>query len=207
MPNPQSQAPHQPTRHPTDRWSAALIHGRLRWLHRLPQVACWHATASTGPRFHEDGKTARPGNSKGPGPRPGPASASPATHRRPRGPPHREQHRPDHVPGGRERPAGAGAVGLPVVAWRDQAEHAAESLTKGSRVVVVGRLQQRAWTAEEQRPIRGRGAGRGAEAKPAMGDSDDDQGDEELQPGALVPRQPTFAPCHPWRADVQGRCR
>ena len=36
-----------------------------------------------------------------------------------------------------------------VVVWRDQAEHAAESLTKGSRVVVVGRLQQRAWTAED----------------------------------------------------------
>ena len=33
--------------------------------------------------------------------------------------------------------------------WRDQAEHAAESLSKGSRVVVVGRLQQRAWTAED----------------------------------------------------------
>ena len=31
----------------------------------------------------------------------------------------------------------------------DQAEHAVESLTKGSRVVVVGRLQQRAWTAED----------------------------------------------------------
>jgi single-strand DNA-binding protein len=31
-----------------------------------------------------------------------------------------------------------------VIVWRDQAEHAAESLTKGSRVVVVGRLQQRA---------------------------------------------------------------
>jgi single-strand DNA-binding protein len=29
-----------------------------------------------------------------------------------------------------------------VIVWRDQAEHAAESLTKGSRVVVVGRLQQ-----------------------------------------------------------------
>jgi single-strand DNA-binding protein len=29
-----------------------------------------------------------------------------------------------------------------VVVWRDQAEHAAESLSKGSRVVVVGRLQQ-----------------------------------------------------------------
>jgi single-strand DNA-binding protein len=29
-----------------------------------------------------------------------------------------------------------------VVVWRDQAEHAVESLAKGSRVVVVGRLQQ-----------------------------------------------------------------
>jgi single-strand DNA-binding protein len=34
-----------------------------------------------------------------------------------------------------------------VVVWRDQGEHAIESLSKGSRVV-VGRLQQRAWTAE-----------------------------------------------------------
>jgi single-strand DNA-binding protein len=36
-----------------------------------------------------------------------------------------------------------------VIVWRDQAEHVAESLGKGSRVVVVGRLQQRAWTAED----------------------------------------------------------
>jgi single-strand DNA-binding protein len=36
-----------------------------------------------------------------------------------------------------------------VIVWRDQAEHAAESLIRGSRVVVVGRLQQRAWTAED----------------------------------------------------------
>jgi Single-strand binding protein family len=36
-----------------------------------------------------------------------------------------------------------------VIAWRDQAEHAAESLAKGSRVVVLGRLQQRTWTAED----------------------------------------------------------
>jgi single-strand DNA-binding protein len=28
-----------------------------------------------------------------------------------------------------------------VIVWRDQAEHAAQSLTKGSRVVVLGRLQ------------------------------------------------------------------
>jgi single-strand DNA-binding protein len=34
-----------------------------------------------------------------------------------------------------------------VIVWRDQAEHAAKSLTKGSRMV-VGRLQQRTWTAE-----------------------------------------------------------
>jgi single-strand DNA-binding protein len=36
-----------------------------------------------------------------------------------------------------------------VVVWRDQAEHAAESLSKGSRVVIMGRLQQRAWTTED----------------------------------------------------------
>ena len=36
-----------------------------------------------------------------------------------------------------------------VVVWRDQAEHAAESLSRGSRVVVVGRLRQRSWTAED----------------------------------------------------------
>ncbi|MFL5795258.1 MAG: single-stranded DNA-binding protein [Actinomycetota bacterium] len=39
-----------------------------------------------------------------------------------------------------------------VVVWRDQAEHAAQSLSKGSRVVVVGRLQQRSWTAEDAAP-------------------------------------------------------
>jgi single-strand DNA-binding protein len=36
-----------------------------------------------------------------------------------------------------------------VVVWRDQAEHVAQSLSKGSRVVVLGRLQQRSWTAED----------------------------------------------------------
>jgi single-strand DNA-binding protein len=38
---------------------------------------------------------------------------------------------------------------LTVIVWRDQAEHASQSLAKGSRVVVVGRLQQRSWTAED----------------------------------------------------------
>jgi single-strand DNA-binding protein len=35
-----------------------------------------------------------------------------------------------------------------VIVRRDQAEHAAQSLAKGSRVVVIGRRQQRSWTAE-----------------------------------------------------------
>jgi single-strand DNA-binding protein len=49
------------------------------------------------------------------------------------------------VSGRREQEASFFTVSV----WRDQAEHAAESLSKGSRVVVVGRLQQRRWTAED----------------------------------------------------------
>jgi hypothetical protein len=40
----------------------------------------------------------------------------------------------------------------------------------------------------QQRPIHGRGRGRGAGAEPALGDGHHNQGDEELQPVALVPR-------------------
>jgi single-strand DNA-binding protein len=36
-----------------------------------------------------------------------------------------------------------------VVVWREQAEHVAESLAKGSRVVVAGRLVQRSWQADD----------------------------------------------------------
>jgi single-strand DNA-binding protein len=36
-----------------------------------------------------------------------------------------------------------------VIVWRDQAKHAAQSLSRGSRVVDLGRLQQRSWTAED----------------------------------------------------------
>jgi single-strand DNA-binding protein len=36
-----------------------------------------------------------------------------------------------------------------VVVWRDQAVHAAASLAKGSRVVVVGRLAQRSWQGDD----------------------------------------------------------
>jgi single-strand DNA-binding protein len=34
-------------------------------------------------------------------------------------------------------------------AWRDLAEHVAESLTKGTRVIVVGRLKTRSWETPE----------------------------------------------------------
>jgi single-strand DNA-binding protein len=37
----------------------------------------------------------------------------------------------------------------PVVVWRDQAVHVAESLAKGSRVVIVGRLAQRSWQTDD----------------------------------------------------------
>ncbi|MEX1208167.1 MAG: single-stranded DNA-binding protein [Acidimicrobiia bacterium] len=33
--------------------------------------------------------------------------------------------------------------------WRDAAENAAESLTKGARVIVTGRLEQRNWETQE----------------------------------------------------------
>ncbi len=33
--------------------------------------------------------------------------------------------------------------------WRQQAENLAESLGKGDRVMVTGRLQQQSWTAED----------------------------------------------------------
>ncbi|MEX2275242.1 MAG: single-stranded DNA-binding protein [Actinomycetota bacterium] len=38
---------------------------------------------------------------------------------------------------------------ISVTAWRSLAENTAESLTKGARVVVVGRLVQRSWESED----------------------------------------------------------
>ncbi|MBI2709862.1 MAG: single-stranded DNA-binding protein [Actinobacteria bacterium] len=35
-----------------------------------------------------------------------------------------------------------------VIAWRDLAENAAESVEKGSRIVVTGRLEQRSWETD-----------------------------------------------------------
>jgi single-strand DNA-binding protein len=41
------------------------------------------------------------------------------------------------------------ASSFTLVVWRHQAEHAAQTLNNGSRVVVVGRLQQRGMDAED----------------------------------------------------------
>jgi single-strand DNA-binding protein len=123
--------------------------GRLRWLHRLPPVASRHATASTGPRFHEDGQTARPGIQEGCTMTE--ASVSFAGNLT-------DDPEVRYTEGGIARAMFRVAVSarkdqetsfFTVIVWRDQAEHAAESLAKGSRVVVVGRLQQRSWTAED----------------------------------------------------------
>jgi hypothetical protein len=70
-----------------------------------------------------------------------------------------------------------------VVVWLDQAKHVAESLSKGSRVVVVGRLQQRGRTAAPARPSK---SWLRNWARAAVGDGDHDQDDAE--PGAGLRR-------------------
>lgn len=36
-----------------------------------------------------------------------------------------------------------------IVCWRELAEHAAESLSRGTRIIVVGRMEQRSWETQE----------------------------------------------------------
>ena len=73
-----------------------------------------------------------------------------------------------------------------VIVWHDQAEHAAQSLSKqqpgrGRGPPPTAGMDRRGW----QRPASRRGRGRRGRAKPALGDSDDDHDDdEELQPVA-----------------------
>ena len=106
-----SAPPTNPAPEPTH-GRQSLIHGRLRWLHRLPLVLSRHATVSTGPRFHEDGQTARPGNRKGQHHDRGQRQLRRQPHRRPRAAAHRGRDRPGHVPGGGVGSAGAGGVVL-----------------------------------------------------------------------------------------------
>ena len=53
---PQPQALRQPTRLQSRPRPATFLHGRLRWLHRLPLVVSRHATVSTVPRFQGQGR-------------------------------------------------------------------------------------------------------------------------------------------------------
>jgi hypothetical protein len=98
----------QPTRHRSRASLGNLIHGRLRWLHRLPLAVSRHATVSTVPRFQGQG-------------------------------------RPPGQTSGRRRTMTEASVSF-AGNLTDQPEHAAQSLAKGSRVVVVGQLSQRLGT-------------------------------------------------------------
>jgi single-strand DNA-binding protein len=132
-----------------DRWPATLMHGRLGWFHRLPLAVCWHATVSTVPWVQGQGRP--PGQATGRGRTMTEAAVSFAGNLT-------DEPEVRYTEGGIARAMLRVAVlgrreqepsFFTVVVWRDQAEHAAQSLAKGSRVVVVGRLQQRAWTAED----------------------------------------------------------
>jgi single-strand DNA-binding protein len=115
----------------------------------LPLAALQHATVSTVPRFH--GQARPPGQAIQEGSVMTEAAVSFAGNltedpevRDTEGGITRVMFRVA-VSGRREQEASF----FTVVVWRDQAEHAAQSLAKGSRVVVMGRLQQRSWTAED----------------------------------------------------------
>ena len=115
----------------------------------LPLVVSQHATVSTVPRFQGQGRP--PGQATGRGRTMTEASVSFAGNLT-------DQPEVRYTEGGIARAMFRVAVSgrsrdnepsfFTVVVWRDQDEHAAESLSKGSRVV-VGRLQQRTWTAED----------------------------------------------------------
>jgi single-strand DNA-binding protein len=126
-----------------------LVHGRLRWLHRLPLAASRHATVSTVPPGPRAGQTARPGNRKGRTMTEASVSFAGNLTDDPE-----LRHTESGIARAMFRVAVSGrreqeASFFTVIVWRDQAEHAAQSLSRGSRVVVVGRLQQRSWTAED----------------------------------------------------------
>src|SRR5919112_6366971 len=149
-PDPQPQAPtNQPGTRADPRVGSLIQSGRLRWLHRLPLAVCWHATVSTVPRVQGQGRP--PGQATGRGRTMTEPSVSFAGNLT-------DEPEVRYTESGIARAMFRVAVSgrreqepsfFTVIVWRDQAEHAAQSLVKGSRVVVVGRLQQRSWTAED----------------------------------------------------------
>jgi hypothetical protein len=134
MPDPQPQALHQPTRHPsrpTGRQPSSRP-GRFRWLHRLPLGLCWHATVSTVPRVQGQG---RPPGQTFPGGQKhdrGIRELCRQPHRPARATAHRRWRRPGHVPGGRLGSAEQEPSFFTVIVRRDQAEHASQSLSRAA---------------------------------------------------------------------------
>jgi hypothetical protein len=129
MPDPQPQAPHQPSSAPEPAHGRRLIQsGRLRWLHRLPLALFRHATVSTVPRFQGQGRPPGQAAEKGQDHDRGQRQLRRQPHRRPRAAAHRERDRPGQVPGGGVGSAGAGAV----VLHRDRVA-ATRPSTPGSR--------------------------------------------------------------------------
>src|SRR5215208_3734454 len=149
MPDPQPQAPYQPSRHPSrpmvgelDRWPTALAPS----LAPGGLLACHGVHRPPGPRA---GQTARPGIQEGCTMTEASISFAGNLTDDPE-----VRYTQDGIARAMFRVAVSGRREqepsfFTVIVWRDQAEHAAESLAKGSRVVVVGRLQQRSWTAED----------------------------------------------------------
>ena len=107
MPDPQPQALHQPTRHLSRATAGSLIHGRLRWLHRLPLVACWHATVSTVPRVQGQGRPPGQATERGKAMTEAAVSFAGNLTDQPEVRYTEGRHRPGHVPGGRLRSAGS----------------------------------------------------------------------------------------------------
>ncbi len=52
--------------------------------------------------------------------------------------------------------------------WRGQAEHLADSLTKGDRVMVTGRLRQRSWETRGRQAVGHRDRGRRGRGQPQV---------------------------------------
>jgi predicted acetyltransferase len=78
--------------------------------------------------------------------------------------------------------------------WRDQAEHAAESLSKGSRVVIVGRLQQQAWTAQDGSARSVVEVGLRSWGRASLVNGNHDQDDEEPEPPGSATGRPEAQP-------------
>jgi hypothetical protein len=121
----------QPTRLLSRPPAGEVMHGRLRWLQRLPLVVSRHATASTVPRFQ--GQDRPPGQ-----------ATTGTCHEHDQG----KQRLRAHAPG-----SGRASI-VPAFRHRHRVARPGQAcrrgpLAKGSRVVVVGRIQQRNWTAED----------------------------------------------------------